>query len=862
MTPMMEQYFEIKNQYKDYLVFYRLGDFYEMFFDDAKTASRELELTLTGRDCGEAERAPMCGVPFHSAESYIARLIEKGYKVAICEQMEDPAKAKGLVKRDIVRIITPGTLLEPSMLSEQKNNYVAALCLGEAAWGLAFADVSTAEVFVTEISGENKLARLQSELGTYQPREVITDLPRSAFAEIAEFITARVGAMLVAGEADRFPFDAARSRAGAQFGVLPNELESSRAAVSAVGALLDYIADMQRGDISYLKSLHVYSDGQYMDMDINTRRNLELTETMRQKEKKGTLLWVLDRTKTAPGARLLRSYIEHPLLSTCEIVKRQGAVAELFGSYMLREELGELLSSVLDLERLITRIIYGTANAKDLRAVCSTVAVLPAVRALLANCHDRELMRIAADLDDLQDVHDLIDAAIDENPPFIVREGGLIREGYSADVDYLRSVMRDGKSWIEQVVATEREKTGIRTLKIGYNKVFGYYIEVSKSFVDQVPDTYIRKQTLTNGERYITDELKNMEATILGAADKDHALEYEIFQDVRGQVAAAGERIQQVATCLAELDVYLSLAVVAAKNKYVCPEVDAGDTVYIKDGRHPVVEQFVKDTYFVPNDAHLDTGANRVMLITGPNMAGKSTYMRQVALIVLMAQIGSFVPAAEARIGVVDKLFTRVGASDDLASGQSTFMLEMNEVAYILKNATRKSLIIYDEVGRGTSTFDGMSIARAIVEYTNSRKIGAKTLFATHYHELTSLEAELDGVVNYNIAAKKRGDNITYLRKIVRGATDDSYGIEVAKLAGLPNDVIRRAKEVLAAVESTARELRAPDADKIKPVDDSLITMEDCINDAVIEELRNTDINTLSPYEAMTFLFDLKKRLQ
>ncbi|MBQ9802451.1 MAG: DNA mismatch repair protein MutS [Clostridia bacterium] len=859
---MMEQYFEIKNQYKDYLVFYRLGDFYEMFFDDAKVASRELELTLTGRDCGEAERAPMCGVPFHSAESYIAKLIEKGYKVAICEQMEDPAKAKGLVKRDIVRIITPGTLLEPTMLSEQKNNYMCALCLGEAAWGLAFADVSTAEVFVTELMGDNKFARLQSEIGTYQPREVIVDLPRAEFADIAEFITVRMGAMLSAGESDRFLYEVAMEKAAAQFSPLPNELTASRAAVSALGALLDYIADMQRGDMSYLKTLHVYSDGQYMDMDINTRRNLELTETMRQKEKKGTLLWVLDRTKTAPGARLLRSYIEHPLLSASEIIKRQGAVAELFGSYMLREELGELLSSVLDLERLITRIVYGTANAKDLRAVCSTVAVLPEVRRLLATCRDGELRRICEELDDLTDVHDLIDAAIDENPPFIVREGGLIREGFSTDVDYLRSVMHDGKSWIERVAAEERERTGIRTLKIGYNKVFGYYIEVSKSFVDQVPDTYIRKQTLTNGERYITEELKDMEATILGAAEKDHALEYEIFQDIRGHVAAAGERIQRVATRLAELDVYLSLATVAAKNKYVCPEVDSSEEIRIKDGRHPVVEQFVKDTYFVPNDALLDTAANRVMLITGPNMAGKSTYMRQVALIVLMAQIGSFVPAAEARIGVVDKLFTRVGASDDLASGQSTFMLEMNEVAYILKNATRKSLIIYDEVGRGTSTFDGMSIARAIVEYTNSRKIGAKTLFATHYHELTSLEAELPGVVNYNIAAKKRGDSITFLRKIVRGSTDDSYGIEVAKLAGLPGEVIRRAKEVLATVEETAKVLRAPDADRVKPVDDTLITVEDQINDQVIEELRNTDINTLSPYEAMSFLFDLKKRLQ
>ena len=571
---------------------------------------------------------------------------------------------------------------------------------------------------------------------------------------------------------------------------------------------------------------------------------------------------MLDRTKTAPGARLLRAWVEHPLLSTREIAVRQGAVSELFGNYMLRGDLAAVLDRVLDLERLITRIVYGTANARDLRAVSATIGVLPEVRALLADCSDPELCRIRDGLCDLSDLHDLIERAIAEEPPLVLREGGLIKAGYNADVDYLRSVMTDGKSWIEKVANEEKEATGIRTLKIGYNKVFGYYIEVSKSFIDQVPDRYIRKQTLANGERYITEELKNMEATILGAEDKAHALEYELFQEVRGKVADESERIQKVAVLLAKLDAYLSFADVAARNKYVCPEVDGGDEIRIKDGRHPVVEQFVKDTYFVPNDALLDTGANRVMLITGPNMAGKSTYMRQVALIVLMAQIGSFVPAAEARVGLVDKLFTRVGASDDLASGQSTFMLEMNEVSYILKNATRRSLIIYDEVGRGTSTFDGMSIARAIVEYTNSKKIGAKTMFATHYHELTSLEAELPGVINYNIAAKKRGDTITFLRKIVRGSTDDSYGIEVAKLAGLPNEVIKRAREVLAEVEQTARALRAPSPDKVPEKDDTLITMEDCVNDQVIEALKNTDINTLSPYEAMAFLFDLKKRLE
>ena len=625
--------------------------------------------------------------------------------------------------------------------------------------------------------------------------------------------------------------------------------------------MLSYIEETQKKDISYIKDVNVYLEGQYLEMDVNTRRNLELTQTMRAKEKKGSLLGVLDRTVTAAGARLLCQWVEHPLLNVGAIVRRQNAIEELAGNYIVREEIREILSGVLDIERLVTRIVYGTANARDLRAVANTVAILPELKGMLSCFKSDELVELNRELETLEDIFVKINTAICENPPVSIREGGMIAEGFNSDVDNLRAIMSDGKSWINRVAEEEKARTGIKTLKIGYNKVFGYYIEVSKSFVDRVPEDYIRKQTLANGERYITDELKDMEATILGAADKVHTLEYDIFCEIRGYVADNSARLQKAAGILAKIDAYQSLATVAVKNKYVRPEVDKSDIVYIKDGRHPVVEQFVKDSYFVPNDANLDTGRNRLMLITGPNMAGKSTYMRQVAIIVLMAQMGSFVPANDARIGVVDKLFTRVGASDDLASGQSTFMLEMNEVAYILRNATKQSLIIYDEVGRGTSTFDGMSIARAIVEYTSSRKIGAKTLFATHYHELTSMEGELDGIVNYNIAAKKRGDNITFLRKIVKGSTDDSYGIEVAKLAGIPNEVIRRAKEVLASVEQTAKALST--SGKAEPQkDDTLISIDDFVNEQVIEELKAVDINTLSPYEAMSFLFGLQKRLK
>ena len=859
---MMEQYFEIKNNYKDYILFYRLGDFYEMFFDDAVLASRELELTLTGRDCGEAERAPMCGVPFHSSESYIGKLIERGYKVAICEQTEDPSLAKGLVKREVIRVITPGTLIESDLLSEKKNNYLCSIYWGEYECGVAFADISTASVFATSFGGDEISTRIKNELGTYQPSEVILNLSKKRIGDLGEFITGRIGAMLTDNRPGQFEFAESLERVKKQFadGISENH-EDNRALICALGGLLSYVEETQKSDISYLSDLTVYFDGQYMELDVNTRRNLELTETMRTKEKKGSLLGVLDKTRTAAGARLMRYWVEHPLLNVNAINKRQNAVEELYGDYILREEIGAALDGVLDLERLLTRIVYGSANGKDLRAVASTVSVLPEVKSLISRCLSDELSTIHDELDTLEYIYERINTAICENPPFSVREGEIIADGYNEDVDYLRSVMKDGKGLVEKIAEEEKDKTGIRTLKIGYNRVFGYYIEVSKSFMNDVPDYYIRKQTLANAERYITQELKDMEATILGAADKVCSLEYELFCEVRNFVAENSVRIKKAAALIAKLDVYLSLATVAAKNKYVRPEVDKSDVIKIKDGRHPVVEQFVKDTYFVPNDAELDTKNNRLMLITGPNMAGKSTYMRQVAVISVMAQIGSFVPANDARICIVDKLFTRVGASDDLASGQSTFMLEMNEVAYILRNATRNSLIIYDEVGRGTSTFDGMSIARAIIEYSCSRKIGAKTLFATHYHELTSMEGEIDGVVNYNIAAKKRGDNITFLRKIVRGSTDDSYGIEVAKLAGLPGEVIKRAKEVLATVEATAKTLSTSKAEQ-EEKDETLISFDDCVNEQVIDELKNIDINTLSPYEAMSFLYGLQKRLK
>ena len=865
MTPMMQQYFQIKDQYRDHILFYRLGDFYEMFFEDAQIASKELELTLTGRDCGEEQRAPMCGVPFHSSEGYIGRLISKGYKVAICEQTENPAEAKGLVKREVIRVITPGTVIEADLLNDQRNNYLASLYITDKGIGVAFADVSTAQMKATSFEGDGLMSDLLTELSTHAPREAIVNCSLDDYPAISAYFKDR-NVLCTPCLAGYFG-DSAEIRYRRQFGQYEGS-ERYLTATVAAGAALGYIADAQKSDISYIKDIDIYENSQYLEMDMSTRRNLELCETMLTKDKKGSLLWVLDKTGTAMGARRLRSLIEHPLTNVKEITKRQRSVAELYSNFMLREELRDMLSGVLDLERLMTKITYGTASARELRAVCQTIKVLPSIKSLLSGAESEVLSSIWESIDELSDIHELIDVSIVDTPPFQVREGGMIRDGYNATVDELRSIMDNAEDYIKSIEEREKEATGIKTLKIKNNKVFGYYIEVSKSFMDQVPDTYIRKQTLANGERYITEELKELEGTIFGASDKVKNLEYEIFSEIRDTVAANAERIRKSASALAELDVFISLAEVAAKGGYVCPEVDQSDCIIIRDGRHPVVEKFVKDAYFVPNDTDLDTKANRMMLITGPNMAGKSTYMRQTALIVLMAQIGSFVPAADARIGVVDKLFTRVGASDDLASGQSTFMLEMQEVAYILKNATNRSFIIYDEIGRGTSTFDGMSIARAVLEYTAGKKLGAKTMFATHYHELTDLEGEIDGVVNYNVAVKKRGDDLTFLRKIVRGPVDESYGIEVAKLAGIPKEIVKRAKDVLRSLEESGETLTVKKQPKEEApdfsfgLDNMTISLTDMAQDSVCESIRKTDINTLTPIEAMNLIFQWKKDLE
>ena len=863
-TPMMRQYLDTKENYKDYILFYRLGDFYEMFFDDAIIASRVLELTLTGKDCGMEERAPMCGIPYHAADQYITKLIKNGYRVAICEQLENPATAKGIVKRDVIRIITPGTVTEGSLLTDGKNNYLCAVYIDGLRAGIAVSDISTAEIYATDFSDGDLNLKLMNEMGIYAPSEVILNLPADSCEQLRDFIKIRLGASLSSGDKNRFKTDI--SMLCKQFGegfMFRTGINEDSPALPALCALLSYLVETQKTDLSFINKITYYSNEQFLEIDVNTRRNLELCETMRSKEKKGSLLWVLDKTKTAMGARLLRKWIEQPLLSCSLIERRQKAVNDLYCDMITRETISEKLSKVSDLERLMTKVIYNTANGRDLKSLESTAKQLPIIKKMLSGFESSEMAELYQNIDTLEDIEKTISQAIVDEPPFSVREGGIFRDGYNPAIDELRSMMGEGESWIVKIEQSEREATGIKNLKIGYNRVFGYYIEVTNSYRDMVPERYIRKQTLTGAERYITEELKEMESRVLGAKDKVIALEYELFQKIREYIADNISRVRSTASSRARLDVFASLAEVAKKNNYICPEVDYSDKIYIKDGRHPIVETFLPEGMFIPNDVDLDS-KSRLMLITGPNMAGKSTYMRQSALIVLMAQMGSFVPAKEARIGIIDKLFTRVGASDDLASGQSTFMLEMTEVAYIVKNATAKSFIIYDEIGRGTSTFDGMSIARAVAEYTAGKKLGAKTMFATHYHELCELEETCDGIVNYNIAAKKRGEELIFLRKIIKGSADDSYGIEVAKLAGVPKEITRRAEVILDSLNEGKNIPGGKLASKKQASDDlhnGMVSFEDLSKDNIAEELKKLDINTLTPIEAMTKLYELKNML-
>lgn len=871
MTPMMKQYLEIKKQYQDAILFFRLGDFYEMFFEDAKLASKELELTLTGRDCGQKERAPMCGVPFHSYESYVARLVARGYKVAICEQTEDPALAKGLVKRDIIRVLTPGTVIEGSMLDESRNNYLAVLYMqpDQAACGLCFCDCSTGQVHLTQICGEDLSLRINNELGRFSPSEVLINEQASPLQELQDYAQRRLGGHLEVRPDEDFDLSNSQDSVLRQFkavSLTALKLEDKPAAVCAFGCALRYLQSTQMTGLERLNKLDVFSDAQYMKLDLTARRNLELLETMRSQEKRGSLLGVLDHTHTAMGKRLLRSWIEQPLVQLAPITRRLNAVDELVHQSILREDVQEYLAQIYDLERIMTRVVYGSANARELRSLQQTLACLPAVRTALEKVQSAELQGIYNAIDPLEDVCALIAASIVDEPPFSVREGGMIREGYHAELDDLRHIMTDGKGILTQIETEEKQKTGIKTLKVGYNRVFGYYIEVSRMYSDQVPDNYIRKQTLANAERYITQELKELEARVLGARDRSTALEYQLFSEVRENVAQQLVRVQTTAEALARLDVLSSFAEVAVRQNYCRPEVDLSGRIHIEGGRHPVVE-YLSDTPFVPNDTDLDDNSNRIALITGPNMAGKSTYMRQTALITLMAQIGCFVPARSATIGIVDSIFTRVGASDDLSAGQSTFMVEMSEVASILRNATSKSLIVFDEIGRGTSTFDGMSIARAVLEYVaNPKKIGAKALFATHYHELTSIEEESDCIKNYNIAVKKRGDDVTFLRRIVRGPADDSYGIEVAKLAGINDEVVKRAKQILHSIErEEGASLRrtvttAASSDTHEEPDDAgQLSLLDSMDNPIITRLKELDVNVLTPIEAMQVLYELAK---
>jgi DNA mismatch repair protein MutS len=867
LSPMMQQYFTIKKDYPGVILFFRLGDFYEMFFDDAKTASRELDLVLTGRDCGQEERAPMCGVPFHSADGYIARLVSRGYKVAICEQVEDPATAKGIVKRDVIRVITPGTVIESNILEDGVNN--CSICKNTNETGMCFADVSTGEFHITVITRDDEQEKIINQLSTYSPKEIIANSDAFSLDEVIKFADVRLNAIVEKVDESKFDFDNATNlilETMKREDISSLKIGHSKAAVSALGAVIDYLKDTQkRDDIETPSEIEYYENDDFMALDISARRNLELTKSMMTGEKKHSLLWVIDNTKTAMGKRMLRSWIERPLINVSKITKRQNAVGELFDNSILRDDVRQALSSINDMERLMSRIAYGTANAKELRSLSATISPLPIIKDALINTSSSMLRSIESNIDLLDDIKSLVDRAIVDEPPFSVREGGIIKAGYNAEIDELNDIVSGGANLLAEIEAREKEKTGIPKLRVSYNKVFGYFIEVTNSYKDMVPEEYIRKQTLTNCERYITQELKDLEGKVLGAKDRLVALEYEVFTAVRTQISGEVERIQRTAKALATLDSLASLAQVAYTNNYCCPQITTDGVIEINEGRHPVVETLLDNSVFVPNDTMLDKDSNRCAIITGPNMAGKSTYMRQIALITLLAQIGSFVPARSAKISVVDAIFTRVGASDDLATGQSTFMVEMNEVSTILKNATENSLIILDEIGRGTSTFDGMSIARAVLEFVVKKKtLGAKTLFATHYHELTAMEGMLDGVNNYSIAVKKRGDDITFLRRIVHGGADQSFGIEVAKLAGLPNSVIKRAKVILKELESNEIkiEFKAEDAVIEEDVNDIQYNFKTNSTDDILELIKTVDINTLTPIEAMQTLYDLKKKVE
>lgn len=861
LSPMMQQYLSMKDEHRDQILMFRLGDFYEMFFDDAVTASRELELTLTGRDCGLPDRAPMCGVPYHSVENYIARLVKKGYKVAICEQMENPALAKGMVKRDIVRVVTPGTLMEANMLEEGSNNYICSLCPAGEHCGLAFADISTGSVLVTEVSGE--MAAI-NELGKYIPHEVIYAEELPQLRSVVGFLKDRLCCAAQAGDRDAYTEETAKKLVTEQFGAdTVTRLAGTPLAVRALGGLMAYLKVTQFTGLERLLEAKSYLPQEYMRLDVAARRNLELTETMRSREKRGTLFWVLDKTKTSMGRRLLRSSIEQPLLSVNAINRRLNAVTELTRNSILISELAAALDGVYDLERLMTRVVYGNPPVKDMIALGATTARLPAIKELLGEVQCALLREIEQNMDPLEDVARLIGSAIDPDSDIPLKEGGVIREGYDKQLDEARHLSKDIRGILAEIEEREKDATGIRTLRIGYNRVFGYYIEVSNSFKDQVPAHYIRKQTLTNAERYITEEIKELEERVLHAQQEAIDRAAKLYEQVRATVAAELPRIQQTAAAVAGLDMLCGLATVALNNNYCCPTVDLSDEIEISEGRHPVVEQLLDGAPFVPNDTKLNNRENQIAVLTGPNMAGKSTYMRQVALIVLMAQIGSFVPAASAKIGIVDGIYTRVGASDDLTTGQSTFMVEMSEVAGILREATEKSLLILDEIGRGTSTYDGMSIARAVIEYIADRKkLGAKTLFATHYHELTELEELIPCVKNYNVAVKKRGEDIVFLRRIIPGGVDESYGIEVSKLAGIPRWVIDRAYEVLSSLEEGQTVSEAKVKTRAKPKEESeQLYFIDEKAEAIKKRLRGADPNTLTPIEALNLIYELKKLL-